>query len=390
MKNAQVGDAAEADSDRHVPGRDRCGSRAARRSTSTSTTSTSRATTRRRSTRSPATRVYFLNGDVDHAGRRSGEHDPRRRRPRRLPERHEGHARSTPTPDLWVQNAPSDTETIGLTYNLGSWNVGFFSKRVGQMYNDNGSAAPGDCRSIRSTSPTCSSTTRCADRRGCRQSRIRLAVNNLTDSHAITAVTPASAKSNAAAPGDILTLMAGRSVVGVVHGRRRPVAVGAMIRRPVASLLLAAVCAIAQAAVPVVQRAGIDPVRLHVRRALRPHARALSRPRPTSTRSVVQRARMVDGDRAALGPLDFVVAGRRPRQPRGRDRARARFRAPRCRGRSSPRLHRRADGRPTAAGRRAPLYVVPGNHEVSNAVGFYKPMRPLDRQDARWSRSTTG
>ena len=43
------------------------------------------------------------------------------------------------------------------------------------------------------------------------QSRLRLAVNNLTDSHAITAVSAASAKSNAAAPGDILTLMSGRS-----------------------------------------------------------------------------------------------------------------------------------------------------------------------------------
>jgi hypothetical protein len=31
----------------------------------------------------------------------------------------------------------------------------------------------------------------------------------------------------------------------------------------------------------------------------------------------------------------------------------------------------------TTAGRRTPLYVVPGNHEVSNAVGFYKPMQPL-------------
>jgi hypothetical protein len=30
----------------------------------------------------------------------------------------------------------------------------------------------------------------------------------------------------------------------------------------------------------------------------------------------------------------------------------------------------------TADGRKAPLYVVPGNHEVSNALGFYKPMRP--------------
>lgn len=31
----------------------------------------------------------------------------------------------------------------------------------------------------------------------------------------------------------------------------------------------------------------------------------------------------------------------------------------------------------TAAGRKAPLYIVPGNHDVSNAIGFYKPMRPL-------------
>lgn len=30
-----------------------------------------------------------------------------------------------------------------------------------------------------------------------------------------------------------------------------------------------------------------------------------------------------------------------------------------------------------SAGRKAPLYIVPGNHEVSNAIGFYKPMRPI-------------
>ena len=29
-----------------------------------------------------------------------------------------------------------------------------------------------------------------------------------------------------------------------------------------------------------------------------------------------------------------------------------------------------------AGGQKAPLYIVPGNHEVSNAIGFYKPMRP--------------
>ena len=113
--------------------------------------------------------------------------------------------------NLWVQNAPSDTETLGLTYNLGNWNIGFFSKRVGQMFNDNVTlhqAIPIDPFNI--TNLFFNYTVRGSSRLS--QSRIRLAVNNLTDSHAITAVSAASAKSNAAAPGDILTLMSGRSV----------------------------------------------------------------------------------------------------------------------------------------------------------------------------------
>jgi len=121
-----------------------------------------------------------------------------------------GTAKYTDT-GLWVQNAPSDTETIGLTYNLGSWNVGFFSKRVGEMYNDNANlhqAIPIDPFNI--TNLFVNYTLRGSSRLAA--SRIRLALNNLTDSLAITAVSAASAKSNAAAPGDILTLMAGRSV----------------------------------------------------------------------------------------------------------------------------------------------------------------------------------
>jgi predicted MPP superfamily phosphohydrolase len=31
----------------------------------------------------------------------------------------------------------------------------------------------------------------------------------------------------------------------------------------------------------------------------------------------------------------------------------------------------------TSTGVKTPVYVVPGNHDVSNAVGFYKPMQPL-------------
>ena len=121
-----------------------------------------------------------------------------------------GSAKYTDT-GLWAQNAPSDTETIGVTYNQKSWNLGFFSKRIGQMYNDNGAlhqAIPIDAFSI--TNLFLNYTLRGSSMLS--SSRIRLAVNNLTDSHAITAVTAASAKSNAPAPGDILTLMAGRSV----------------------------------------------------------------------------------------------------------------------------------------------------------------------------------
>jgi len=121
-----------------------------------------------------------------------------------------GQAKYTST-DLWVQNAPSDTETLGLTYNRGSWNLGFFSKRVGQMYNDNGNthqAVRIDPFNI--TNLFFNYTVRGSSRLS--QSRIRLAVNNLTDSHAITAVSPASTTTSVAAAGDVLTLMAGRSV----------------------------------------------------------------------------------------------------------------------------------------------------------------------------------
>ena len=112
---------------------------------------------------------------------------------------------------LWVQNAPKDTETIGLTYNMSNWNVGLFSKRVGQMYNDNGAAHQAvaiDPFNI--TNVFVNYQLRGSSKLS--NTRIRFAVNNLTDSHAITGIVPASTKSNLAAPGDILTLMSGRSV----------------------------------------------------------------------------------------------------------------------------------------------------------------------------------
>jgi iron complex outermembrane receptor protein len=121
-----------------------------------------------------------------------------------------GSAKYTDT-GLWVQNAPSNTETIGVTYNQRSWNVGFFNKRVGQMYNDNSNihqAVGIDPFNI--TNLFLNYTLRGSSKFS--QTRVRLAVNNLTDSHSIIAVTPASTKSNLPAAGDLLTLMSGRSV----------------------------------------------------------------------------------------------------------------------------------------------------------------------------------
>jgi iron complex outermembrane receptor protein len=112
---------------------------------------------------------------------------------------------------LWVQNAPRDTETAGLTYNLGSWNMGLFSKRVGKMYNDNGSSHQAiaiDPFNITNLFVNY----RLQGSSKLSQSRIRVAINNLSNSHAITAVSAASKKSNDPAPLDLLTLMSGRSV----------------------------------------------------------------------------------------------------------------------------------------------------------------------------------
>jgi iron complex outermembrane recepter protein len=112
---------------------------------------------------------------------------------------------------LWVQNAPGDTETIGATYNRGNWNIGLFSKRIGQIWNDNGSAHQAVAIDpFEITNLFFNYTLRGSSRFS--QSRIRFALNNLTNSHAITGITPASTASNLPAAGDILTLMSGRSV----------------------------------------------------------------------------------------------------------------------------------------------------------------------------------
>jgi iron complex outermembrane receptor protein len=113
--------------------------------------------------------------------------------------------------NLAVQNAPTNTGTIGLNYTLGNFNAGFYNKRVAGIFNDNGStheAIAIDPFNI--TNLFLNYTVNGSSMLS--QTKIRLAINNLLDKHYITAVSPASSASSLPAPGDALTLMAARSV----------------------------------------------------------------------------------------------------------------------------------------------------------------------------------
>ena len=117
---------------------------------------------------------------------------------------------------LWVANAPRDTETVGLTWQQKNWSSGFFNKRIGRLYNDNGSvnqAVPIDPFNV--SNIFIDYTIRNASL--LRGSRLGISVNNLFDNHNIVAITPGvgptSTVAYAPSGGDFLTLLPGRSVM---------------------------------------------------------------------------------------------------------------------------------------------------------------------------------
>ncbi len=118
--------------------------------------------------------------------------------------------------ELWVANAPRNTETVGVTYQHGNWDAGFFNKRIGPMYNDNGSyneAVAIDPFNL--TNAFVNYTMKGAS--PLRGTKLRLSVNNLLDNHNIVGVTPANSGPNpGSAPGDVLTLLPARSVIFTV------------------------------------------------------------------------------------------------------------------------------------------------------------------------------
>jgi len=112
---------------------------------------------------------------------------------------------------LYVQNAPKNTEAIGFTYQRKGWDFGFFNKRVGTMYNDNGSLNQAVQIDPFNVSNVFANYTFRGES-ALRGTKVRFAVNNLLDKHNIVGLVPASTASNLPAAGDTLTILPARSV----------------------------------------------------------------------------------------------------------------------------------------------------------------------------------
>jgi iron complex outermembrane receptor protein len=134
-----------------------------------------------------------------------------------------------PNGGFWVANTPKNIESLSLLWRHKNWDVGLIEKRVGTLYNDNGTLnylingikVPYPVDEAITISPFnvanvfVNYTVKNAS--WLRGSKIGLAVNNLADSHNIVGITPAVAATATAPyvqnPGDLLNLLPGRSVM---------------------------------------------------------------------------------------------------------------------------------------------------------------------------------
>jgi iron complex outermembrane receptor protein len=88
---------------------------------------------------------------------------------------------------LWVANTPSDTEAEGLTYQRHGFDLGFFNKRIGSQWADNGSYHNQQRVNPFDVANAYLNYTIGGDSRFS-QTKIRFSVNNLTGSHNETSV----------------------------------------------------------------------------------------------------------------------------------------------------------------------------------------------------------
>jgi iron complex outermembrane receptor protein len=134
-----------------------------------------------------------------------------------------------PNGGLWVASTPKNVESLAFLWRHKNWDVGLVDKRVGTMYNDNGSLTY-QIGGIKIPYPVDQAITinpfnvvnvflnyQIKSQSWLRGSKIGLAVNNLADSHNVVGITPFTAATPTAAfvpnPGDQLNLLPGRSVM---------------------------------------------------------------------------------------------------------------------------------------------------------------------------------
>jgi iron complex outermembrane receptor protein len=117
---------------------------------------------------------------------------------------------------LWVANTPHDVESFSLLWRHKNWDVGFVDKRVGTLYNDAGTINQAVTINPFNLSNLFINYT-VKNSSFLRGSKFGLAINNLTDNHALVGVTPAvvPAPGSQFTPnaGDLLNLLPGRSVM---------------------------------------------------------------------------------------------------------------------------------------------------------------------------------
>ena len=116
----------------------------------------------------------------------------------------------------WVANTPSNTESLGFTYQRRTFDIGMFNKRVGPLWND----AKGTAGTVNQVIPIdpfniANLFFNYTIRNGSRfdQTKVKLSFNNLFNTDAVTGIAQA-AKANTYTPGpnDNLTLTPPRSV----------------------------------------------------------------------------------------------------------------------------------------------------------------------------------
>jgi iron complex outermembrane receptor protein len=120
-------------------------------------------------------------------------------------------------PVAWVALAPHDTESLGLTYQNKGWDLGFFNKRVGTRWEDDGAyhqTVPLDPFWMNNL--FLNYTLRNGSR--FENSKLKLSFNNLFDYHNVVDISPANSVAASLvqyteSPSDTMELLPGRSIM---------------------------------------------------------------------------------------------------------------------------------------------------------------------------------